>query len=1180
MKKSLLIVCALMLSTLGVKAQWSAPELPLVTDHVPDSALFYHVGQEMFIYAGTTWGTRVSLTDDPSEAFMYVIEPQEEEGVYQLYCEAAKETGYMGRSTTVDIYTDTKTGNLTAWGINWSFQKEGDYWRILTAASDPVYGSDKYGEDETNYGLYQMGWDPDNIDLNQSGGSLGTNFGVFMLEPLATDLNYQLDWAFVDGADYKLYAARYALYTSLMEGIEIGMSESDLNAYAALLESEDIDAINEAKETVDQLVLDFSLNTASPENPQDVTGLITNPTFDGTVSTEPEGWIDTYGNMLIQTNKAYELWDDELGEVTSEYGLDVFSQNWRAETDVPIEASDIHQVLVDLPQGRYYLVADCIATTGSATNPVSGAALYAISNGVTYSTAVCDGFTTTTSGSSYPRRYYVDVIHFGGDLTIGYGYTPGWVRWFAVDNFQLYYCGGIDNAGAEALYSAISSAQVYVDGYGDTYVYSGEAYEALVAEIDNATSIAAQADDEECQAEAAVLGEIVSTVQGEVTAYASLLTLCEQVYSDMTTYDESLPELSELLSDMYSEYMGAYEDRTATVEQIEAWVEAYDGYVAAYVKEVMKEATVDNPIEITLLATNMDYSSNSTDGWEVTTGILSVSYHTAEVYNSAFTCLQTLDDMPAGQYTLKAKAFYRTASNYDNYFAYIDGADEVLTYLVLENSKALVHNQAEKIEDEEVYTGYAETETGSGIWVPNSMQAAEYAFNNTNIYDCEVSGYLMEDGTLTFGLGNDGPVLDMAWSIWTQLQLFYSGESTNAALDELEALIDEAVAVDEEVGAMIAEADTKLMEAIDNAYDLIDNPASATSDAIIAASDALNEAMTYANEGIALISTLEEIVVIYEDKMAEVTSSDNAFPSLFEGILDALGGDGFESNEQIQEWMDALAPAWTAFVQYDCLETASLEEPADITAVIINPNFDEGTNNTEGATGWTFSCETSGGHFGWNTTAQQEASDYAFEFWHVTVFEMSQTIQGLAEGYYHITANALYRAGNNSNDLAAAYYEDPEGARDVRLFGNNSGVQVTSVYDCAQAEATGFGGEVSYTYDGVTYYVPNTMESAGGYFDIDCYLNEFDVYVAEGEDLTIGLVLNGNVVDYNWCVWDNFTIAYLGNDEAPTAVEGIEADEDGTGAAGAAGVYDLAGRRVAKAQKGVYIIDGKKVLVK
>ncbi len=1178
MKKGLLIACALMLSTLGIKAQWTAPELPLTTDHIPSAALFYHVGQGMFLYPGTTYDTHAALTDDVTEAYLYEIQAQEdEENVYKFY--SAVQGDYLGRSSIVEIYVDT---NSREWGITWEFYKDETtgYYHIRNAASDPVYGADLYGEDETNYGLYEMGWDPTNIDLDKSGGSLGTNVGIFMLEPLATDMNYQLEWAFVDGDDYELYAARYSLYSSLMEGIEIGMSESDLNAYAALLESTDIDAINEAKETVDQLVLDFSLNTASPENPQDVTGLISNPTMEGTRGEEPEGdWIDTYGNMLIQNNATYFLWDDELGELTSEYGLNNFSQNWRGETDVPIEASDIHQVIADLPQGRYYLVADCIATTGSSTNPVSGAALYATSNGITYSTAVCDGFTTSSSGNSYPRRYYVDVIHFGGDLTIGYGYTPGWVRWFAVDNFQLYYCGGIDNAGAEALMSAINNAQTYVDEYGDTYVYSQDTYETLVAEIANANGIASAADDNECQAEAAVLGEIVSTVQTEISAYASLLSLCEQVYSDMTTYDTSLPELSEELSDMYTEYMGAYEDKSATVEQIEAWVEAYEDYVADYVKEAMKEATEDNPIEITLLATNMDYSSNSTDGWEVTTGSLSVSYHTAEVYNSAFTCLQTLDNMPAGQYTLKGKAFYRTASNADNYTAFEEGTDEILTFLVLENSKAPVINQAAGAQnaDEAPYTGY--TEVVTGVWVPNTMQSAEYAFNLDNTYDCEVSGYLMEDGTLTFGLRNDGPVLSTAWSIWTQLQLFYSGESTNAALDELQALVSEAEALDDEA-YIIEAADKMLLDAIDNAYDLIDNPSAATSDAIIAASDALNEAIAYANEGLALISTLEETVVIYEDKMGEVDSSDNTFPSLLEGILDALGGDGFESNEQIQEWMDELAPAWTAFVQYDCLETASLEDPADITAVILNPSFDEGTNNTEGATGWTFSCETSGGHFGWNTTAQQEASDYAFEFWHVTVFEMSQTIQGLAEGYYHITANALYRAGNNSNDLAAAYYEDPEGARDVQLFGNKNGVQVTSVYDCALADATGLGGEVSYTYDGATYYVPNTMESAGGYFSMDLYLNEIDVYVAEGENLTIGLVLNGNVVDYNWCVWDNFTIAYLGNDEAPTAVESITAEEEATSLAGAAGIYDLSGRRVAKAQKGVYLIDGKKVLVK
>ncbi len=1177
--KKLLTVCALALASAGARAQWAAPELPLTTDRIPNSALFYHVGQQMFLCPGTTWGTHAALTDDATEAYLYEIQ-DEGDDVYKLY--SAVKGDWLGRQDATEVYVNT---NSRTWATTWEFYKDATtgYYHIRTAASDPVYGADLYDSDaEVNYGLYEMGWDPDNIDVDQSGNSLETNVGIFMLDPAATDLGYELEWAFVAGEDYDLYIARYALYASLMNGIDVGVPESDMSSYGEMLSSTDVDAINAAKEELDQFILDYSLNVASPDNPQDVTSLISNPTMEGTRGEEPEGdWIDTYGNMLIQNNKAYGLWDEELGAESTEYGLNNFSQNWRSETDVPIEASDIHQVLADLPQGRYYLVADCVATTGSDSNPVSGCSLYAISNGVTYSTSVGEGFTTTTASSGYPIRYYVDVVHFGGDLTIGYGYVPGWVRWFAVDNFQLYYCGGVEGAGSVGLEASISSAQVYIDDFDYTYVYSEATKDALQEAIEHATDVLEGGDDEACIAEIAVLNDMVATVKAEIAVYNNLQSLYEQVADDMAKYYASLPELSEMLSDMQQEYQDAYEDRKATVEQIETWISEYDGFVAAYVKEYMMNATTDNPIEITILATNMDYADNGTDGWTVTTGSagnsgsFAVDYHTAEVWSNTFACLQTLEDMPAGQYTLKAKAFYRTSSNEETYNDYVNGEGEILTYLVVESSKASVINQAAGAQtaDEAPYTGYAEPIEGSGVWVPNTMEAAEYAFNLNDTYACEVSGYLMEDGTLTFGIRNDDLTDGDAWSIWTQFQLFYSGESTSAALAELQALIEEAMALDDQIGTLIEAADTKLNDAILVASDL---DGSATNDEILAARDALLEAIDYANTGIALVSDVMEMVEVYEDMVGVVESGDTAFPELLDEINDAVGKEEFGSNEQMEEWLATMPAMWTAYVQYDGLETASLENPFDITPVITNPSFDQGTNTTAGATGWTFEYE--GDHIGYNSTSQQEASGYAFEFWQVTTFEMTQTIVGLAEGYYHISANALYRAGNNTNDVAAAYYEDPDNARDVTLFANNASVPVAAVYDYAQEEATEISGEASYTYDGTTYYAPNTMQSAGGYFDLGYYLNELDVYVAAGEDLTIGLVLDGNVVSYNWCVWDNFAISYLGNDEAPDAVESITAEA--TGELENAAIYDLSGRKVAKAQKGIYIVNGKKVVIK
>jgi hypothetical protein len=63
----------------------------------------------------------------------------------------------------------------------------------------------------------------------------------------------------------------------------------------------------------------------------------------------------------------------------------------------------------------------------------------------------------------------------------------------------------------------------------------------------------------------------------------------------------------------------------------------------------------------------------------------------------------------------------------------------------------------------------------------------------------------------------------------------------------------------------------------------------------------------------------------------------------------------------------------------------------------------------------------------------------------------------------------------------------------------------------------------------------------------------------------------------DWAPIDNFALYYLGT-EAPDAVKSIDA-ADASILAGKE-IYNLAGQKVGKAQKGIYIIGGRKVVVK
>ena len=67
------------------------------------------------------------------------------------------------------------------------------------------------------------------------------------------------------------------------------------------------------------------------------------------------------------------------------------------------------------------------------------------------------------------------------------------------------------------------------------------------------------------------------------------------------------------------------------------------------------------------------------------------------------------------------------------------------------------------------------------------------------------------------------------------------------------------------------------------------------------------------------------------------------------------------------------------------------------------------------------------------------------------------------------------------------------------------------------------------------------------------------------------------VYSNDWTPFGHIALFYIGT-EAPDAIEGINADADKRIANAA--IYNLAGQKVSKMQKGIYIVGGKKYLVK
>jgi hypothetical protein len=114
----------------------------------------------------------------------------------------------------------------------------------------------------------------------------------------------------------------------------------------------------------------------------------------------------------------------------------------------------------------------------------------------------------------------------------------------------------------------------------------------------------------------------------------------------------------------------------------------------------------------------------------------------------------------------------------------------------------------------------------------------------------------------------------------------------------------------------------------------------------------------------------------------------------------------------------------------------------------------------------------------------------------------------------------------------------------------------------------------------------NATDQAGmDYFPCGLYMNRL-VFTLSEENC--GNVSIGIFKDYDetrpagdWCVMDNWRIKYYGGGEIdPDAIKGITTDEIKKITPASKGIYNMLGQRLSKTQKGLNIINGKKVIKK
>lgn len=254
-------------------------------------------------------------------------------------------------------------------------------------------------------------------------------------------------------------------------------------------------------------------------------------------------------------------------------------------------------------------------------------------------------------------------------------------------------------------------------------------------------------------------------------------------------------------------------------------------------------------------------------------------------------------------------------------------------------------------------------------------------------------------------------------------------------------------------------------------------------------------------------------------------------------------------------------------VMYDLTRQAGMDymtnvtpsaEPFDLTFLINNPTMKENAKGWEDTPTHSFGCS---------------------EFF-MTSFDCYQTLPSMPRGYMVATVQGFQRPGpaedtyadfvNGTSTLYANFYL---GTKMSKLVHIASGAQESRL-----------GGD-ELAVGNPSRYVPNNMEAAGIYFDQGLYQNSVVLnQTKKNRNLKIGVKCSKST-DRFWTIFRNFHLYFYGSFDPATGIGDIvnnNVEDDTLPKALRNKVFDLSGRELngVPAKSGLYIIDGKKVLVK
>ena len=432
---------------------------------------------------------------------------------------------------------------------------------------------------------------------------------------------------------------------------------------------------------------------------------------------------------------------------------------------------------------------------------------------------------------------------------------------------------------------------------------------------------------------------------------------------------------------------------------------------------------------------------------------------------------QTLTNLPAGAYKISC---YAMACQQDKGAGYkVEGVTLFANTSSKENSKVVATD-------------------------PGAPQKFEFMFE------------VKEGESVNFGLKLENTTAN--WLFVDEFQVDYYGADA-----QMMYLLDmQSVASDAQGTAETAQA---YQGYIDTVNELAEEGMNMTTDAskeeILALKAKIQEAVAVMNASAAKYAELQTLNDEIQNFLAEGGNATDALQALLDDcgdgttLEDLIGTSLSLDNAQIDEYMGKLK------TELDLSRKQSIVAGTDLTYMLQNPTFDSGKD------GWTGATVVDGN---WKNCESYQGT-----------FDMYQEFVAPQDGVYEISAQAMQRV--TWNEGTATAHEN--GSEDITavLYANNIESKFASPFTYGVTESEKADNEYKYTTpDGEEVYIPNSMKGFANACEKnpEAYKTTVTILLKAGETVRMGVreTKRPSANAGDWAIWDNFSMKFLGGDQA------------------------------------------------